>query len=82
MSTTTVALVLYRNFLREARKVNDYNFRMYALRRVKQGFIKNRNLQGSEEAVAAINDAEQQLEMLKRQVVLGQMYPSARSVME
>jgi hypothetical protein len=81
MSTTTVALVLYRNFLREARKVNDYNFRMYALRRVKQGFIKNRNLQG-EEAVAAINDAEQQLEMLKRQVVLGQMYPSARSVME
>ena len=40
------------------------------------------NPQSSEEAVAAINDAEQQLEMLKRQVVLGQMYPSARSVME
>jgi hypothetical protein len=40
------------------------------------------NPHSSEEAVAAINDAEQQLEMLKRQVVLGQMYPSARSVME
>jgi len=46
MSTTTGALVLYRNLLREARKVNDYNFRMYAMRRVKQGFVKNRTLQG------------------------------------
>lgn len=46
MSTHTAALVLYRNLLREARKVNDYNFRMYAMRRVKQGFVKNRNLQG------------------------------------
>jgi hypothetical protein len=46
MSTSTAALVLYRNMLREARRVNDYNFRMYAMRRVKQGFVKNRNLQG------------------------------------
>jgi len=39
-------------------------------------------IQSSEEAVAAINDGKAQLEILKRQVVLGQMYPSARSVME
>jgi hypothetical protein len=35
-----------------------------------------------EEAVAAFKKGETQLAGLKRQVVLGQMYPSSRSVME
>ena len=35
-----------------------------------------------EEAAAAIRDGEEQLQILKRQVVLGQLYPSSRSVME
>ena len=35
-----------------------------------------------EEAVAAIKDGETQLATLRRQVVLGKMYPSAKSVME
>lgn len=35
-----------------------------------------------EEAAAAIQDGERQLEVLKRQVILGKLYPSARSVME
>jgi hypothetical protein len=35
-----------------------------------------------EQAVAALKEGENQLELLKRQVVLGKMYPSARSVME
>jgi len=61
--------------------MGDYNFRSFALRRVKAGFKANRALQG-EEATAAILDGQKQLEMLKRQAVLGQLYPSARSVME
>jgi hypothetical protein len=35
-----------------------------------------------EEAIAAFKKGETQLAGLKRQVVLGQMYPSSRSVME
>jgi hypothetical protein len=35
-----------------------------------------------EEAAAAIIDGEEQLKVLKRQVVLGKLYPSSRSVME
>jgi hypothetical protein len=35
-----------------------------------------------EEAMAAIQEAQQQLEILRRQAVLGKLYPSARSVME
>ena len=35
-----------------------------------------------EEAAAALKEGQDQLEVLKRQVVLGKLYPSARSVME
>lgn len=79
--STGVPKLLYRNLMREAKKMNDYNFRMYALRRVKTGFKMSRNLQG-EEATAAIRNGEEQLEVLKRQVILGQLYPSGHSVME
>jgi hypothetical protein len=35
-----------------------------------------------EEAAVALKQGEEQLSLVKRQVVLGKMYPSARSVME
>lgn len=35
-----------------------------------------------EEAAAALEDGQRQLHVLQRQVVLGKLYPSARSVME
>mmetsp|Transcript_28697 Transcript_28697/g.38116 ORF Transcript_28697/g.38116 Transcript_28697/m.38116 type:complete len:82 (+) Transcript_28697:61-306(+) len=78
---TSPQLSLFRSLLREASKVDNYNFRSYAHRRVKAGFLANRNLQG-EEATAAIVEGGKQLEMLKRQAILGQLYPSDRSVME
>ncbi|KAL7563755.1 hypothetical protein ACA910_020441 [Epithemia clementina (nom. ined.)] len=75
------SLHLYRALLRQAKGMKDYNFRMYALRRVKVGFQKNRSLQG-EDAAAALANGMDQLEMLRRQATLSQLYPSARSVME
>mmetsp|Transcript_13783 Transcript_13783/g.20191 ORF Transcript_13783/g.20191 Transcript_13783/m.20191 type:complete len:81 (+) Transcript_13783:236-478(+) len=72
---------LFRSLMREAKRVNDYNFRSYAIRRVKAGFEMNKDLQG-DAATAALQDGEHQLGVLKRQAVLGQLYPSARSVME
>lgn len=60
--------------------MNDYNFRMYAIRRVREGFEMNRNLAG-EEAAAALRSGEEQLAVLRRQVILGDLYPSAKSVM-
>jgi hypothetical protein len=61
--------------------MKDYNFRSYAMRRVKAGFKQNRDLQG-EEAATALREGEEQLVALQRQSVLSQLYPSARSVME
>jgi len=72
---------LLRSLLREAGKMNDYNFRSYALRRVKGGFQKNQSLQGSE-AAAAIQVGQEQLEVLKRQAIIGNLYPSETNVME
>mmetsp|Transcript_17154 Transcript_17154/g.25993 ORF Transcript_17154/g.25993 Transcript_17154/m.25993 type:complete len:85 (-) Transcript_17154:856-1110(-) len=78
---TMSVLTLYRSLLREAKTVSDYNFRSYALRRIKAGFNKNRQLQG-EEITSALCEGQNQLEMLKRQSMLTRMYPSATSVME
>ena len=44
--STTAPLTLFRSLLREAKHMNDYNFRMYAIRRVKDGFRANQKLQG------------------------------------
>lgn len=79
---STPAVSLFRTLLREAKQMTDYNFRSFAVRRVKAGFKTNRNLQGREEAAAALKTGEEQLAVMKRQVVIGKMYPSARSVME
>ena len=35
-----------------------------------------------DEAIAAIKEGESQLELMKRQVVIGNLYPSVHSVME
>eukprot|EP00429_Kryptoperidinium_foliaceum_P120352 CAMPEP_0176301234 /NCGR_PEP_ID=MMETSP0121_2-20121125/60749_1 /TAXON_ID=160619 /ORGANISM="Kryptoperidinium foliaceum, Strain CCMP 1326" /LENGTH=86 /DNA_ID=CAMNT_0017642681 /DNA_START=37 /DNA_END=297 /DNA_ORIENTATION=+ len=81
MSSSIAPKALYRVFLRQAQQMTDYNFRLYSVRRVKAGFRKHQNLHG-EEAAAAMKEAESQLQVLQRQVVLGKLYPSARSVME
>ena len=40
------ALSLFRALYREAKQMNDYNFRSYAIRRIKVGFRTNASLQG------------------------------------
>jgi len=62
--------------------MNDYNFRSYAMRRVKTGFQMNASLQGEQEVIDALKDGEEQLQMLKRQRIIGNLYPSDVSVME
>jgi hypothetical protein len=43
---STPAVSLFRTLLREAKQMTDYNFRSFAVRRVKAGFKTNRVLQG------------------------------------
>ena len=59
----------------------DYNFRMYALRRTRTGYSEARDLAG-DSAAAALAYGRDQLQVLKRQALISQLYPSALSVME
>mmetsp|Transcript_13491 Transcript_13491/g.13691 ORF Transcript_13491/g.13691 Transcript_13491/m.13691 type:complete len:82 (-) Transcript_13491:311-556(-) len=81
MTTSSAPLRLFRSLLREAKQVNDYNFRSYAVRRVKSGFRLNQTLQRGD-IESTLDQGFSQLALLKRQRTLGNMFPTARSVME
>mmetsp|Transcript_22807 Transcript_22807/g.54031 ORF Transcript_22807/g.54031 Transcript_22807/m.54031 type:complete len:86 (+) Transcript_22807:140-397(+) len=78
---TQPTISLFRRMMREARHFNDYNFRAYAIRRVRGGFEKNRMLEG-DAAQAALQEGHNQLSALTRQSIISRLYPSAQSVME
>mmetsp|Transcript_4571 Transcript_4571/g.13916 ORF Transcript_4571/g.13916 Transcript_4571/m.13916 type:complete len:90 (+) Transcript_4571:42-311(+) len=80
MSSTRVA-TLYRQLLSEAKRINHYNVREYACRRVKAGFAENRGASG-EAAEAAYQRGLEDLAMLRRQATIYNMYPVESSVME
>lgn len=61
--------------------LQDYNFRMYSLRRIRQGFQEDRALSG-ELAEKSLAFGQDQLSVLQRQAVLSRLYPAAPSVME
>jgi hypothetical protein len=75
------SLSLYRSLLREAKKVDNYNFRLYAIRRIKVGYRSNIS-SNEENAELIYREGIDQLNVLKRQSIVGNLYPSARSVME
>jgi hypothetical protein len=75
------SLSLYRSLLHEAKKMDNYNFRLYAIRRIKVGYRSNMS-SNAENAELAYREGIDQLNVLKRQSIVGNLYPSARSVME
>ena len=46
MTTAMPPLTLYRALIRQGKLFQDYNFRSYALRRIKTGFQRQKHLQG------------------------------------
>lgn len=44
--SSNAALPLYRHLMKNARRMKDYNFRSYAIRRIKLGFTQNKGLAG------------------------------------
>lgn len=76
------ALHLYRNLLRQASKLASYNFRQYALRRVRDGFLSNRNMVDLREIQKEMALGHEQLEVLKRQATISQMYSQQKLVIE
>lgn len=82
MTSNAAVFSLFRALTREAKRINDYNFRSHAIRRVRKGFEINRGLQGEGSINTALEGGKQDLALLRRQASIGQMYPGDRSVME
>ncbi|KDR15786.1 LYR motif-containing protein 4 [Zootermopsis nevadensis] len=75
-------LKLYKTMLRESEKFSSYNYRLYALRRVRDTFKDGKSLTDSTEITEAVHKAEETLEIIKRQVVVGNLYAAEKLVIE
>ncbi|XP_066978139.1 LYR motif-containing protein 4 [Macrobrachium rosenbergii] len=74
-------LSLYKALLRESRKFSAYNYREYALQRIRDGFREGKLLIG-EEQQRQLQRARESLEIIKRQVVIGNLYAHPELVIE
>ncbi|CEG36728.1 lyr motif-containing protein 4 [Plasmopara halstedii] len=84
MASSSSVLRLYREMLRSAAKLETYNFRAYATRRVKEDFRKHKTIQiDSSEQEKMLAFAREQADILYRQMVVSKLYPPhIPSVME
>jgi len=78
----SLVLSLYKKLLREGSKYPAYNFRMYALRRTRDAFRTNKNLSDETAIKSCIAEASDDLETLKRQVVVGNLYKADKLIIE
>ena len=80
--TRLQVLALYKQFIKNSKQFNNYNFREYFLRRSRESFRANVALQKPEEVARAFADAKEELGVLKRQAIISQMYTFDKLVVE
>ncbi|XP_052635793.1 LYR motif-containing protein 4 isoform X5 [Harpia harpyja] len=68
-SSRAQVLRLYRALLRESQRFSGYNYRTYAIRRIRDAFRENKNIKDSEKIEELVNKAKVNLEVIHRQVV-------------
>jgi hypothetical protein len=73
-ATSQKVLSLYRNFIRYGNKYSSYNFREYTIRRSRDAFRQHMNETQPEKISQFIQKAEQELQVVKRQAAISQMY--------
>ncbi|CAL8313582.1 unnamed protein product [Gadus morhua 'NCC'] len=81
-SSRTQVIALYRMLIKESSKFPSYNFRNYALRRIKDGFRENKHVDNPKSMDRLLTRARESLALIKRQVSVGQMYSSQRTIVE
>lgn len=81
-SSRKVILNLYRNLIRESKKWNSYNYRMYALRKIRHEFEQNKTIQDKEKINECYNRGLESLQIIKRQVTIGNLYSTRPLIIE
>ncbi|XP_076629413.1 LYR motif-containing protein bcn92 [Colletes latitarsis] len=77
-----VILNLYRSLIRESKKWNSYNYRMYALRKIRHEFQENKALRDRERINEEYKKGQEVLEVIKRQVTIGNLYATKPLIIE
>jgi len=75
-------LSLYRNLLREGGRFSHYGFREYARRRTRDAFRQCRNETDPQRVQDLYSRGMSDLQMLRRQTVISQMYNLDKLVVE
>ncbi|KAJ8375076.1 hypothetical protein SKAU_G00056560 [Synaphobranchus kaupii] len=81
-SSRSQVLSLYRMLIKESKKFPAYNYRTYALRRIRDGFRENRNVSDPKTLDALFNRAWDGLAVVQRQVAIGKLYVAQKTVVE
>lgn len=81
-SSRAQVLDLYRAMLRESKRFSSYNYRTYAVRRIRDAFRENKNVKDPAEIQTLVNKARRDLGIICRQVHLSQLYSTDKLVIE
>ncbi|CEJ90892.1 hypothetical protein VHEMI06644 [[Torrubiella] hemipterigena] len=73
---------LYRQLIRQSNQFTAYNFREYAKRRTRDAFRANMTEQEPRRVQELVQQGLKDLQLLKRQTVIGQFYQIDRLVVE
>ncbi|KAM9076317.1 LYR motif-containing protein 4 isoform 1-T1 [Megaptera novaeangliae] len=66
-SSRAQVLDLYRAMLRESKRFSAYNYRTYAIRRIRDAFRENKNVKDPVQIQALMNKARRDLGLIRRQ---------------
>ncbi|XP_045407585.1 LYR motif-containing protein 4 isoform X1 [Lemur catta] len=66
-SSRAQVLDLYRAMLRESKHFSAYNYRTYAVRRIRDAFRENKNVKDPVEIQTLVNKAKRDLGIIRRQ---------------
>ncbi|XP_040002511.1 LYR motif-containing protein 4A-like [Xiphias gladius] len=81
-SSSQQVLSLYRRLIRESQKFSAYNYRSYALRRVRSSFRENMEVRNQKHLEQLLIRGRESLSLIMRQVCVGQMYGAQKMVVE
>ncbi|EMR10199.1 hypothetical protein PNEG_01472 [Pneumocystis murina B123] len=73
---------LYRSLLRNAKGLENYGFREYAIRRTKDAFQQHKNESDKQKIEELLQKGLRELRVLRRQSLIHYMYPSEQLIIE
>ncbi|XP_045862706.1 LYR motif-containing protein 4 isoform X1 [Meles meles] len=79
-SSRAQVLDLYRAMLRESKHFSAYNYRTYAVRRIRDAFRENKNVKDPVEIQALVNKAKRDLGIIRRQVSSSELKSMKRTL--